>query len=85
MTAFRDALLITLLIISALGAEQMINTQAFAEIFGKAPPCSQWTDDFMKGQMDCHEGKPHKQGKSAAYDSGYATQYEMEQVKGVMR
>lgn len=37
-------------------------------------------DDFLKGQQDCQDDKPHKPGMSEAYDRGYATQYEAEQA-----
>lgn len=37
------------------------------------------TDEFLRGQQDCKEGKPHKSG-STDYDRGYAAQYELEQV-----
>lgn len=36
-------------------------------------------DDFIKGQQDCREGIPHTAG-SDAYNRGYATQYESEQL-----
>lgn len=36
-------------------------------------------DDFMNGQRDCIDGKPHKAGMSTDYDRGYAAQYEHEQ------
>ena len=38
-------------------------------------------DDFIKGQRDCAEGIPHKAGKSKSYDSGYSSQYTLEQIK----
>ena len=37
--------------------------------------------DFLQGQKDCEAGKPHQEGKSEAYDRGYAAQYELEQLK----
>lgn len=40
-----------------------------------------FSDDFLRGQKDCGNGKPHKAGESEAYDRGYATQYEAEQVR----
>lgn len=39
---------------------------------------------FLQGQQDCKEGVPHKSGKGADYDRGYATQYEWEQVQEAM-
>jgi hypothetical protein len=39
---------------------------------------SDYAADFLKGQRDCKDGKPHKSGKSADYDRGYGTQYEAE-------
>lgn len=59
----------------------MLNAKDFEAVFGKKPPVSQFADDFLKGEMDCHEGKPHKQGMSEAYNRGYATRYELEQVQ----
>jgi hypothetical protein len=39
-----------------------------------------FTDDFLQGQNDCRDGIEHKAGKSAAYDDGYSTQYQAEQI-----
>lgn len=37
--------------------------------------------EFMRGQKDCKNGKPHKdQGED--YNRGYAAQYAMEQALG---
>jgi len=36
--------------------------------------------EFLRGQIDCAEGKPHSAGNSEAYDRGYATEYEREQI-----
>ena len=36
-------------------------------------------NDYQQGVEDCKRGKPHKPGKSPAYDQGYANQYEVEQ------
>jgi hypothetical protein len=41
------------------------------------------TDDFIKGQKDCKDGKQHESGKSKDYDRGYGFQYELEQKEGV--
>ena len=38
-------------------------------------------EEFVKGQLDCQDGKPHKEGQSKSYDRGYAAQYELEQVQ----
>lgn len=40
----------------------------------------QQINDFIRGQEDCKEGKPHK-SQSEDYDRGYACQYELEQIK----
>lgn len=34
------------------------------------------TDDFLRGQIDCQDGTPHKAGQSSDYDRGYAAQYQ---------
>jgi len=36
------------------------------------------TDDFLRGQKDCKDGKPHKSGQGEDYDRGYSAQYELE-------
>ena len=36
---------------------------------------------FLRGQADCRDGMPHKEGMGEAYDRGYACQYESEQVR----
>jgi len=36
--------------------------------------------EFLAGQRDCREGVPHTD-KSEAYNRGYATEYESEQIK----
>ena len=41
--------------------------------------------DFVQGQQDCKNGKPHEAGHSLDYDRGYATQYELEQANNEMR
>ena len=41
-------------------------------------------NDFLRGQRDCKEGKPHKPVQSEAYDRGYGAQYEKEQVQTEM-
>lgn len=40
-------------------------------------------DAFLDGQLDCRAGIKHKD-KSAAYNRGYATEYEAEQVQDAM-
>lgn len=37
--------------------------------------------DFLQGQQDCREGVPHEDGKGESYDRGYATEYELEQMR----
>ena len=41
-------------------------------------------DDFVQGQRDCRDGKPHQEGKPEAYDSGYSFQYQLEQNQAGM-
>ena len=41
-------------------------------------------NDFMRGQRDCRKGVPHKPDQSNAYNRGYATQYELEQLQTEM-
>lgn len=36
--------------------------------------------EFMRGQKDCRDGLPHREGQSESYDRGYAAQYQLEQV-----
>tara|TARA_R110002110_G_scaffold415850_1_gene657991 strand:+ start:23009 stop:23149 length:141 start_codon:yes stop_codon:yes gene_type:complete len=37
------------------------------------------TEEFLRGQRDCKDGKPHTD-QSKSYNRGYAAQYEMEQA-----
>ena len=37
--------------------------------------------DWFRGALDCKKGEPHKEGKSDAYNRGYAVQYETEQIE----
>ena len=37
-------------------------------------------DEFLRGQRDCKEGVAHKSDQSEAYNRGYATEYEKEQL-----
>jgi hypothetical protein len=39
------------------------------------------TDEFLRGQRDCAEGLPHKEGQPEFYDRGYQFQYFIEQQK----
>ena len=41
-------------------------------------------DNFIQGQKDCRDGKPHQSGQPEAYDSGYNFQYQLEQIQGAM-
>jgi hypothetical protein len=36
--------------------------------------------DFLQGQKDCRNGKPHKSG-STEYNRGYSVEYELEQMR----
>lgn len=36
--------------------------------------------EFMRGQKDCKDGFPHREGQSESYDRGYRAQYQLEQV-----
>jgi len=40
---------------------------------------SQKLNDFIQGQEDCKEGKPHEAGKSPEYNAGYNFQYFFEE------
>ncbi len=40
--------------------------------------------DFLRGQRDCKDGRPHKSGQSHSYDRGYGAQYEKEQLEAEM-
>ena len=39
-----------------------------------------YADDFLQGARDCKDGIPHESGKPKAYDDGYGSQYEAEQL-----
>lgn len=41
-------------------------------------------DEFLLGQLDCKQGKPHREGMSESYNRGYAAQYAFEQVQDEM-
>jgi hypothetical protein len=41
-------------------------------------------DNFIQGQRDCRDGKPHQLGKPEAYDQGYNVQYQLEQIQGAL-
>jgi len=43
-----------------------------------------FSTEFLAGMRDCKDGKAHEAGKGEAYDRGYATQYESEQVQAEM-
>ena len=36
-------------------------------------------DDYQKGEEDCKNGVPHREGMSEEYDAGYSFQYMREQ------
>lgn len=40
--------------------------------------------DFVRGQADCRDGVPHKDGNGESYDAGYRCEYELEQVMGAI-
>lgn len=35
--------------------------------------------EFVRGQLDCQKGEPHKPDQSESYNKGYAAQYQHEQ------
>ena len=37
--------------------------------------------EFVEGQRDCKQGKPHETGKSESYDAGYSCQYELGEIR----
>lgn len=39
------------------------------------------TDDFLRGQRDCKDGKDLKLGDTDDYYRGYGAQYELEQIQ----
>ena len=39
-----------------------------------------FVSDFLLGQSDCEKGIPHKAGQSAAYNRGYAAEYEISAI-----
>lgn len=43
-----------------------------------------YVDNFIQGQQDCKEGKPHQSGRGDAYDDGYQAQYEKEAIQAEM-
>lgn len=38
-------------------------------------------DQYLKGMSDCKNGVPHEDGKGEDYDTGFAHQYELEQLQ----
>ena len=38
-------------------------------------------NDLDRGDNDCRQGLPHKEGQSNAYDIGYGSRYVFEQMK----
>lgn len=36
--------------------------------------------DFVRGQADCRDGIPHKDGKGESYDAGYRFEYELQEI-----
>lgn len=43
--------------------------------------CNYDVFDFIRGQTDCREGVPHKDGNGEGYDAGYAAQFQLEQIQ----
>jgi hypothetical protein len=41
----------------------------------------QYLTDLDRGDNDCRQGLPHKEGQSHAYDIGYGSRYVFEQMK----
>lgn len=44
--------------------------------------CQYVVSEFVDGQQDCRDGKPHFDGMGESYDAGYSTQYALEQMNG---
>lgn len=44
--------------------------------------CDYVVSEFIDGQQDCRDGKPHLDGKGKSYDAGYSAQYALEQING---
>lgn len=42
--------------------------------------CNYDVFDFVRGQADCHDGVPHKDGNGVSYDAGYRCEYEIQQI-----
>ena len=40
--------------------------------------CGYVVSEFIDGQQECRDGKPHFDGKGESYDAGYSAQYELE-------
>jgi len=40
-----------------------------------------YLNDLDRGECDCREGYPHKEGQSNAYDIGYGARYVFEQMQ----
>lgn len=57
-----------------------MNNQQIASQIAKAA-CHYDVFDFVRGQTDCREGVPHKDGNGESYDAGYAAQYGLEQIQ----
>ena len=43
--------------------------------------CDYVVSEFIDGQQDCRDGKPHFDGKGESYVAGYSTQYQLEQIQ----
>lgn len=60
--------------------EVMISDKHSAQIAEIA--CNYNVNEFIDGQKDCRDGKPHFDGKGESYDAGYSAQYTLEQING---
>lgn len=43
--------------------------------------CNYVVSEFIDGQRDCRDGKPHADGRGESYDAGYSTQYQLDQIQ----
>lgn len=60
--------------------EVMVSDKHAAQIAEIA--CGYVVSEFIDGQQDCRDGKPHFDGKGESYDAGYSAQYALEQING---
>lgn len=43
--------------------------------------CNYVVSEFIDGQRDCRDGKPHFDGKGESYAAGFSAQYQLEQIQ----